>query len=144
MDRWFDRKLSTRLPPLGLRNHPQQDTSVYYPGQTRYVDVTIKNIRQWHRDAAKRAIEAGFDIVYVYATHGYLLSEFLNPETNIRNDEYGGSLENRVRFIKELIEDTREVVDGKLQLPRVLVLGSMIQKVGDAFALLAELPDFGI
>ena len=44
----------------------------------------IKNIRKWHRDAAKRALEAGFDIVYVYATHGYLLSEFLNPETNIK------------------------------------------------------------
>ena len=71
--------------------------------------------------AAKRALEAGFDIVYVYATHGYLLSEFLNPETNIRSDEYGGPLENRVRFIKELIEDTREIVD-KLQLRRAFVL----------------------
>jgi dimethylamine/trimethylamine dehydrogenase len=101
----------------------------------------IKNVRQWHRDAAKRALEAGFDIVYVYATHGYLLSEFLNPETNIRNDEYGGSLENRVRFIKELIEDTREVVDGKAAVATRFSVGLNDPESYDAFALLAELPD---
>jgi dimethylamine/trimethylamine dehydrogenase len=101
----------------------------------------IKNIRQWHRDAAKRALEAGFDIVYVYATHGYLLSEFLNPETNIRTDEYGGSLENRVRFIKELIEDTREVVDGKAAVATRFSVGLNDPESYDAFALLAELPD---
>lgn len=134
--------LGTRLPPLGLRNHPQQDTSVYHPGQTRCMDKNdIKNIRKWHRDAAKRALEAGFDIVYVYATHGYLLSEFLNPETNIRSDEYGGPLENRVRFIKELIEDTREIVDGKAAVATRFSVGLNDSESYDAFALLADLPD---
>ena len=101
----------------------------------------IKNIRKWHRDAAKRALEAGFDIVYVYATHGYLLSEFLNPETNIRSDEYGGPLENRVRFIKELIEDTREIVDGKAAVATRFSVGLNDSESYDAFALLADLPD---
>ena len=67
-------------------------------------------MRKWHRDAALRARAAGFDIVYVYATHGYLLSHFLSPLTNNRTDEYGGSLENRVRLVRELIEDTKEAV----------------------------------
>ena len=103
--------LGTRLPPLGLRNRPQTDSSVFHPGQARRLDKDdIKSIRSWHRDAARRALEAEFDIVYVYATHGYMLSEFLNPEINNRSDEYGGSLENRVRLIKELIEETKEIV----------------------------------
>ena len=52
-------------------------------------------------------------MVYVYATHGYLLSNFLSAKTNQRSDEYGGSLENRVRLVRELIEDTKEAVGDK-------------------------------
>ena len=106
--------LGTRLPQMGLRNRPQTDYRELHPGQGRAIDKEdIRNLRKWHREAAKRALEAEFDIVYVYATHGYLLSEFLNPETNNRSDEYGGSLENRVRLVRELIEETKEVVAGK-------------------------------
>ena len=81
------------------------------PYQTRAMDKSdIRDLRLWHRQAALRAREAGFDVVYVYATHGYLLSHFLSPETNTRTDEYGGSLENRVRLVRELIEETKEAV----------------------------------
>jgi dimethylamine/trimethylamine dehydrogenase len=81
------------------------------PYQTRAMDKSdIRDLRLWHREAALRAKEAGFDVVYVYATHGYLLSHFLSPETNTRTDEYGGSLENRVRLVRELIEETKEAV----------------------------------
>jgi dimethylamine/trimethylamine dehydrogenase len=81
------------------------------PSQTRAMDkADIRALRKWHRDAALRAKAAGFDIVYVYATHGYLLSHFLAAETNNRTDEYGGSLENRVRLVRELIEETKEAV----------------------------------
>ncbi len=75
----------------------------------------IRNFREWHRASARRAVEAGFDIVYVYATHGYLLSQFLSPD-NRRNDEYGGSLENRVRLTRELLEDTREILGDRCGL----------------------------
>ncbi len=82
-----------------------------YPFQTRKMDKTdIKEFRLWHRNAALRAKEAGFDIVYVYATHGYLLSHFLSAKTNTRSDEYGGSLENRTRLVRELIEDLKDAV----------------------------------
>ncbi|MBE9555065.1 MAG: NAD(P)-binding protein, partial [Proteobacteria bacterium] len=81
------------------------------PFQTRAMDkADIRALRKWHRDAALRAKAAGFDIVYVYATHGYLLSHFLSARTNNRADEYGGSLENRVRLVREIIEDTKEAV----------------------------------
>jgi dimethylamine/trimethylamine dehydrogenase len=81
------------------------------PFQTRAMDKSdIRNVRMWHRNAALRAKEAGFDIVYVYATHGYLISQFLSPKTNKRLDEYGGNLVNRMRFMQEIIEDTKEAV----------------------------------
>jgi dimethylamine/trimethylamine dehydrogenase len=84
------------------------------PWQTRTMDkADIRTFRKWHRDAALRAKAAGFDIVYVYATHGYVLSHFLSAETNVRTDEYGGRLENRVRLVREIIEDTKEAVGDK-------------------------------
>jgi dimethylamine/trimethylamine dehydrogenase len=80
------------------------------PVQCRAMDKRdIKSLLQWQVDAAKRAARAGFDIVYVYATHGYLLSQFLAP-SNTRTDEYGGSLGNRVRLVREMLEETRRAV----------------------------------
>ena len=82
-----------------------------HPYQTRAMDKEdIREVRRWHRNAALRAKKAGFDIVYVYATHGYLLSQFLSPAHNSRSDEYGGSLENRLRLTREILEDTKEAV----------------------------------
>lgn len=57
--------------------------------------------------ATRRAIEAGFDLVEVHAAHGYLLHEFLSPLSNHRQDEYGGSLENRIRFPLEVVRAVR-------------------------------------
>ncbi len=85
---------------------------VYYdPVQARPMDKEdIRNFRRWQAEAAKRAVRAGFDIVYVYAGHGYLPAQFLSRLTNQRGDEYGGSLENRARLLKEMILDTREAI----------------------------------
>ncbi|WP_439645180.1 NADH:flavin oxidoreductase/NADH oxidase [Demequina globuliformis] len=58
--------------------------------------------------AARRSVEAGFDVLEVHAAHGYLLHEFLSPASNDRTDEYGGSLDNRARFMLEVIRAVRE------------------------------------
>ncbi|NNM32731.1 MAG: bifunctional salicylyl-CoA 5-hydroxylase/oxidoreductase, partial [Gemmatimonadetes bacterium] len=61
------------------------------------------------RQATERALEAGFDMVEVHMAHGYLLASFLSPLTNQREDDYGGSLEKRVRFPAEVLRAVREV-----------------------------------
>ena len=66
--------------------------------------------------AALRAVQAGFDMIEVHAAHGYLIHEFLSPLTNKRTDEFGGSLENRVRFLKLILEGIREVIPAGVPL----------------------------
>ncbi|QGQ18523.1 NADH:flavin oxidoreductase/NADH oxidase [Cellulomonas sp. JZ18] len=61
-------------------------------------------------DAAVRAVEAGYDVVEVHAAHGYLLHQFLSPDSNRRDDEYGGSFENRTRVVREVVEAVRGAV----------------------------------
>ncbi|HKQ95035.1 MAG TPA: NAD(P)-binding protein, partial [Aestuariivirgaceae bacterium] len=109
----------------------------------------IRNFRQWQKRAALRAKEAGFDIVYVYAGHGYLPFQFLSPRTNRRSDAYGGSLENRARLITEMIVDTKEAVGSTCAVAVRLAVDELsgpqgITHDGEAreiVALLAELPD---
>jgi dimethylamine/trimethylamine dehydrogenase len=99
--------LSTRVPSLGVRSTPARID----PVQSQRMDRRdIRELRRWHREAALRARKAGFDIIYVYPSHGYLISEFLSRSLNDRTDEYGGSLENRMRLLRELLEETRSAV----------------------------------
>ncbi|MFK8882722.1 NADPH dehydrogenase NamA [Bacillus velezensis] len=74
----------------------------------------IKETIQEFKQAAARAKKAGFDIIELHAAHGYLMHEFLSPLSNHRTDEYGGSHENRYRFLGETIEAVKEVWDGPL------------------------------
>jgi 2,4-dienoyl-CoA reductase-like NADH-dependent reductase (Old Yellow Enzyme family) len=67
----------------------------------------IKGIVELFGQAAKRSLEAGFEIVELHGAHGYLMNEFLSPLTNHRTDEYGGPFENRLRFLKEVTAAVR-------------------------------------
>jgi dimethylamine/trimethylamine dehydrogenase len=76
-------------------------------------EMTLDDIRRVQSDfvtAARRARDVGFDIVYVYGAHGYLMTQWLSPHTNRRTDGYGGSLANRGRFQRETLEMVREAV----------------------------------
>lgn len=70
----------------------------------------IKEVKEAYAQGARRAIEAGFDYIEVLAAGGYLIGEFLSPVTNHRRDEYGGPIENRMRFGLEVIKKVRQVV----------------------------------
>jgi len=71
----------------------------------------INALVQRFKEAAQRAVNAGFDVIEIHAAHGYLLHQFLSPLSNIRTDEYGGSFENRCRFLLEVVEAVNEVLD---------------------------------
>lgn len=66
------------------------------------------NIAAW-RDAAQRAVDAGYDICEIHGAHGYLIHQFLSPVSNKRTDGYGGSLEGRMRFALEVVDAVRAV-----------------------------------
>lgn len=102
-----------------------------YPQQARAMTRRdISDYRRWHRDAALRSKRAGFDIVYIYAAHDLSLAmHFLQQRRNHRTDEYGGSLENRMRLLRELIEDTKDAVGDKCA---VAVRFATEEFVGDA------------
>lgn len=67
-------------------------------------------------DAAKRAVDAGIDAIEIHAAHGFLLSEFLSPVSNLRTDEYGGSFENRTRVVIEIVDAIRAVIPNETPL----------------------------
>jgi 2,4-dienoyl-CoA reductase-like NADH-dependent reductase (Old Yellow Enzyme family) len=91
----------------------------YREGEPSPVAMTKKDIEQLKNDfcmGAVRAAKAGFKIIEIHAAHGYLLNEFMSPLSNQRTDEYGGSFENRIRIVVELIDAIREVWDESLPL----------------------------
>ena len=104
---------TSRLPPLSPSGVSWMATHVGFMGNQRSkaMDAAdIKNLLRWQAEAARKARRAGFDIIYVYAGMGYLPYEFLLPEWNRRTDAYGGSVANRVRIVRELLEVTKNAV----------------------------------
>lgn len=71
----------------------------------------IKKLVQDFKDATRRALEAGFDVIEIHAAHGYLIHQFMSPLSNVRNDEYGGSFENRIRFLVEIVDAVNDLLD---------------------------------
>lgn len=126
-----------------------------YPGwinltQSRPMDKQdIRDFRRWHVDAAKRSKSAGFDIIYIYAGMNFGPYQFLLPWLNKRTDEYGGSLENRVRLTREIIEEMKDAVgdtcavalrfstDELLQIPSE----SCESEAHEVISMLSEVPD---
>ncbi len=143
--------LYSRVPSLAPRSMGVVGGSGYDPVQTRRMDKEdIRNVRKWHREAALRAKRAGFDIIYCYAGHGMTAAvQFILKRYNDRTDEYGGSLENRVRFFREMIEDTKDAVGDTCAVAVRFAVDELLGEDGlthqgegyDVVAMLAELPD---
>ena len=112
------RKASSQAPWVGRGAVADEDggwepvgpSPVAFPGlrDPRALDrAGIRRVVTAFGDAAERAVEAGFDVLEIHAAHGYLLHEFLSPLSNLRDDEYGGSFDNRVRLLLEVVGEIR-------------------------------------
>ncbi len=109
----------------------------------------IRDLLRWHRNACKRARSAGYDLVCLYGAHGFgVIQHFLSRTTNQRTDEYGGSLENRSRLMKELLVECRDAIGDQCAITIRLALGEMTNGLGlsnseirDLIALHSDLPD---
>ena len=141
------RNLYSRVPALGPGS--LKCTSAYVPVQSQAMSLSdIAAFRRSHREAVARALEAGYDIVYVYAAHDRALPlHFLSRRHNRRGDAYGGSVGNRMRLLRELIEDTRDVCAGRAAVAVRLAVhdfGGGIDRDEEGRAVLealGELPD---
>ncbi|KZT66250.1 FMN-linked oxidoreductase [Daedalea quercina L-15889] len=76
----------------------------------------IKRVVNAFVAAAKRSLKAGFDVIEIHSAHGYLLGQFLAPVANHRTDEYGGSFENRIRLLIEVVDAVRAVIPSTMPL----------------------------
>jgi dimethylamine/trimethylamine dehydrogenase len=137
----------TRIPPLGPSHLPVVHGE---PMQARAMTKDdIADLRRRHRQAIRRAIQAGYDVVYVYAAHGLTtLQHFLSPHTNLRDDEYGGPLVNRARLLREVLEDTLAEADGRAAVACRIVVDELLGgdgiergEIDELFGLVGELPD---
>lgn len=113
-----DTKIGIQIAHAG-RKSDSNDEYIVAPSAIKHSDEykeprklnmkDIKSLVKAFTDAAHRANQAGFDTIEIHAAHGYLIHQFLSPITNKRDDEYGGSVENRTRFLKEILISVREV-----------------------------------
>jgi 2,4-dienoyl-CoA reductase-like NADH-dependent reductase (Old Yellow Enzyme family) len=115
------RKASTYAPWIGHGAVPEheggwqvagpsaQPFSEDYPMPQPLTPEGIRTIEEGFARAARRACEAGFDVIEIHGAHGYLIHEFLSPFSNHRQDEYGGSFDNRTRLARDVVKAVREV-----------------------------------
>ena len=132
--------LYTREVPLAVSAAPIR-TFTNDPVQARALDKQdIRNLRRWFVNAAKRSKLAGFDLICLYGAHGFgIFQHFLSRATNQRSDEYGGTLENRSRFVNEVVADMRDTVGDTMGLTLRV---SLDETIGDLGFSNAEVRDF--
>jgi NADPH2 dehydrogenase len=110
-------KIGLQLAHAGRKSESLKD-EIYAPSSVRYSDdyrtpkemakEDIERVKSAFREGAGRAEKAGFDFIEIHGAHGYLINEFISPLVNQREDEYGGSLINRSRFLKEVLEEVNK------------------------------------
>ncbi len=109
--------------------------------------VEISHIVAAFVDGARRALEAGFQVVEIHAAHGYLIHQFLSPLSNHRTDQYGGPFENRARFAIEVIEAVRRVWPEGLPLFLRISATDWVEggwTIDDSVALARRVRDLGV
>lgn len=154
------RKASTNRPWDGGRPLPQEDARGWpvigasaaafaegYQTPTALTKGGIAEVQAAFAAAAERALAAGFEWLELHAAHGYLMHSFYSPLSNQRNDEYGGSFENRTRFLIETTRAVRKVWPERLPLTARLSCSDWVEggwTIDDSVALSRRLKDEGL
>ncbi len=154
------RKASTAAPWNGGGAVPESEGGwrpIYAPSAVPFSDALptpeelsereIARIVRAFADAAKRALEAGAKIVEIHSAHGYLLHEFLSPLSNLRNDRYGGSFENRTRALREVVAAVRATLPASLPLLVRISATDWVEygwNIDESVALAAQLKPLGV
>ncbi|MCL1897810.1 MAG: NADH:flavin oxidoreductase/NADH oxidase, partial [Micrococcales bacterium] len=117
------RKASATVTATALNNQTSPGalapSAIAFGDYSRPTEMTQKQIRQVQAafsDAATRAVKAGFDLVEIHAAHGYLLHQFASPLSNTRQDDYGGSLDNRLRLLLQVVQAVRDTLPSNVVL----------------------------
>lgn len=112
----YDCLIGVQLAHAGRKSQTEgvilAPSSIAFEGMKEPKMMTQDDIKEIIRDfkaAAKRALLVGYDFIEVHAAHGYLINQFLSPLANVRTDIYGGSMENRTRFLQEILQEVRSV-----------------------------------
>jgi dimethylamine/trimethylamine dehydrogenase len=141
--------LYSRVAPMGPAHLPVA-TFTADPVQARAMDLDdIADLRRWHRAAVRRALRAGYDLVYVYAGHALGgIHHFLSRRYNDRTDAYGGSARNRMRLLREILEDTLEEAGGRAAVACRITVDELLgdqgitrEDIEEVVGELGELPD---
>ena len=139
----------SRVAPMGPAHLPVA-AFTYDPVQAREMTLDdIADLRRWHRNAVRRSIEAGFDVIYVYAGHALGgIHHFLSPRYNHRTDAYGGPIENRARLLREMLEDAVEEPAGRAAIGCRISVDELRGEGGlqradivEVVSMLGEIPD---
>lgn len=107
---WDDHKMAT---PQEGGWQAISSSAITFEGYPQPRALTIDEIHQLIQDfasAAKRSVAVGFDVIEIHAAHGYLMHQFYSPLSNTRTDEYGGSFENRIRFLIETVDAVKAAI----------------------------------
>ncbi|CCM05979.1 uncharacterized protein FIBRA_08220 [Fibroporia radiculosa] len=117
---WLNRGLAASEIDGGWPDNVFGPSAIQYnegfPHPQELTKAGIKGVVRAFVDAARRSLKAGFDVIEVHAAHGFLLNEFLTPISNTRTDEYGGSFENRIRLLIEVVDAVRAVIPATMPL----------------------------
>ena len=120
--------MESRCTPRGPSQYASEFETMTYCKEMDFDDIEM--VQGYYVDAAKRARDAGFDIVYVYGAHSYLPLQFLSPYYNKRSDKYGGSLENRARFWIETLEKVKQAVGDECAIATRFAVDTLIADAG--------------
>ncbi len=104
------RRTCGQMPIGAVNGFNLYSPTLYRKMAQKDIDFVVKSFG----DAVRLAIRAGFDAVEIHTGHGYLISQFLSPYTNHRHDRYGGSLDNRMNFMRECVREVIKAADGKI------------------------------